>query len=110
MGRGYSPYLTILLPCRCLVRRVTHQRVTGIAVKESESCRFNDVSRKVDDPRPGGDGGRRGTAPGGSSRSHSAVTGGATAEGHGGRSTGTVGSATVALRQACLNHSPTVEG
>ncbi len=32
--------------------------------------------QKVDDPRPGGDGGRRGAAPGGSSRSHSAVYGG----------------------------------
>jgi hypothetical protein len=33
-------------------------------------------AQKVDDPRPGGDGGRRGAAPGGLSRSHSAATGG----------------------------------
>ena len=37
---------------------------------------FDEDAQKEDDPRPGGDGGRRGAAPGGSSRSHSAVTGG----------------------------------
>ena len=37
---------------------------------------FDYGAQKEDDPRPGGDGGRRGAAPGGSSRSHSAVTGG----------------------------------